>query len=100
MLALYQVTSVQRSFRKTNASKQVGRTSESVAFGAKLARKRVRVLVADAVDAIAVSRVKIGRHRRKLAYESMFLLRKLASKTRRLQQRARFKVGSALRQIK
>ena len=100
MLALYQATSVWRSFRKTDTSKQVGRTSEDVAFAAKVTRKRVRVLVADTVDAIDGSRVRFARHRRKFVYESAFLLRKLGSKIRRLQQRTRYKVGSALRQIK
>ena len=100
MLALYQATSVWRSFRKTDASKQVGRTSEDVAFAAKVARKRVRVLAADTVNAVEGSRARLARHRRKFVYESAFLLRKLGSRIRRLQQRTRFKVGSALRHIK
>ena len=100
MLALYQLTSLQRSFRKTDASRQVGRTSENVAFAAKVARKQARVFVGDAVNVAGVARVKFGRHRRRFVYESAFLLRKLASRTRRLQQRARLKVGSALRLIK
>jgi hypothetical protein len=100
MLALYQVTSLTRTFRKTGTSKRIDRTAEQAAFAAKVTRKRARVLGAEAMDRIDAARVKFGRHRRKITYEAGFLLRKLASKGRRFGQRARFKLGTAIRSIK
>jgi glycosyltransferase involved in cell wall biosynthesis len=100
MLAFYQLTSLARTFRKTGASKQIDRTAEQAAFAAKVAKKRARVLTADAIDGAGTAWIRFGRHRRKLAYETGFMLRKLASKARRLRQRARYRVGSALRSIK
>ena len=100
MLMRYQLTSFWRTFRKTDTSKQVSRTSEHVAFAAKVTSKHARVVLADAVHGVAVAWSRLGRRRRKLAYESAFLLNKLASRTRRLRQRARFKVGTALRRVR
>lgn len=99
MLARYQVTSAWRSFRKTGASKAVGRIGENVAFAAKVARKQMRVTVTEAVEYVAVSRVRLGRRRRKLAYESAFRARKAAGRIRRVQQRTRYMVGSAIRRV-
>lgn len=100
MLALYQMTSITRTFRKTDASKQIDRSAERAAFAAKVTKKRARVLVADAANGVETAWVRFGRNRRKVAYETGFLIRKLASKGRRWRQRARFKLGSALRSIK
>ncbi len=100
MLVRYQTSSLRRTYRKTDAAKQLDRTGEQVAFASKLARKRTRVFVADAANSIAVAWVRLGRRRRKLAYEAAFWLRKVASRTRRAQQRARFKVGTALRRVR
>jgi Glycosyl transferase family 2 len=100
MLARYQTSSLWRTYRKTDAAKQLDRTSEKVAFAAKVARKQTRVFTADAANSIAVAWVRLGRQRRKLAYEAAFWLRKIASRTRRAQQRARFKVGTALRRVR
>lgn len=100
MLAFYQLTSLTRTFRKTETSKTLDRTAEHAAFAAKVTRKRVRVLTADALARIDAGYIKFGRNRRKMAYEAGFLLRKLAAKGRRLRQRARFKLGTALRSIK
>ena len=100
MLAFYQVTSLTRTFRKTETSKQIDRTAEQAAFAAKVTKKRARVLVADAANGVEAARVRFGRNRRKVVYEAGFLLRKLASKGRRWRQRARVKLGTALRSIK
>jgi len=100
MLARYQTSSLWRTYRKTDAAKRLDRTSEAVAFAAKVARKQTRVFAADAVNSIAVTWVHLGRQRRKLAYEAMFWLRKIAARTRRARQRARFKVGTALRRVR
>jgi hypothetical protein len=100
MLAFYELTSLSRTIRKTDASKQIDRTAEQAAFAAKVAKKRARVLTADAIDGAGTAWIRLGRHRRKLAYETGFLLRKLASKGRRLRQRARYRLGTALRSIK
>jgi glycosyltransferase involved in cell wall biosynthesis len=100
MLTRYQLTSFWRTFRKTDTSKQVSRTGEHVAFAAKVTRKYARVALADAGHGVAVAWTRLGRRRRKLAYESASLLNKLASKTRRLRQRTRFKVGTALRRVR
>jgi hypothetical protein len=100
MLARYQTSSLSRTYRKTDAAKQLDRASEQVAFASKVARKQTRVFVADAANSIAVAWVRLGRQRRKLAYEAAFWLRKVASRTRRAQQRARFKVGTALRRVR
>jgi Glycosyl transferase family 2 len=100
MLVRYQASSLWRTYRKTHAAKHLDRTRERVAFAAKVSRKQARVLVADALNGIAVTWVRLGRQRRKLMYESAFWLRKLASRTRRAQQRARFKVGTALRRVR
>jgi glycosyltransferase involved in cell wall biosynthesis len=100
MLTRYQTSSLWRTYRKTDAAKQFDRTSEQVAFASKVARKQTRVFVADAANSIAVAWVRLGRHRRKLTYEAAFWLRKLAARTRRVQQRARFKVGTALRRVR
>lgn len=100
MLALYQITSLTRTVRKTGTSKQLDRTAEQAAFAVKVTKKRARVLGAEALDRIDVARTRFGRNGRKITYEAGFLLRKLASKARRLRQRARFKLGTALRSIK
>ena len=100
MLARYQTSSLWRTYRKTDAAKQLDRTSESAAFAAKVARKQARVFAADAANGIAVAWVRLGRQRRKLAYEAAFWLRKVAARTRRARQRARFKVGTALRRVR
>ena len=100
MLAFYQVTSLTRTFRKTDASKQIDRTAEQAAFAAKVTKKRARVLVAEAASGVETAWVRFGRNRRKVVYETGFLLRKLASKGRRWRQRVRFKLGTALRSIK
>jgi glycosyltransferase involved in cell wall biosynthesis len=100
MLARYQTSSLLRTYRKTDAAKQLDRTREQVTFAAKVSRKHARVLAADAANSIATAWVRLGRHRRKLVYESAFWLRKFASRTRRAQQRARFKVGTALRRVR
>ena len=100
MLARYQTSSLWRTYRKTDAAKQLDRTSEQVAFASKVARKQMRVFVADAANSVAAAWVRLGRQRRKLAYEAAFWLRKVASRTRRVQQRARFKVGTALRRVR
>jgi Glycosyl transferase family 2 len=100
MLARYQTSSLWRTYRKTDAAKQLDRTSEQVAFASKVARKQMRVFVADAANTVGVAWVRLGRQRRKLAYEAAFWLRKVASRTRRVQQRARFKVGTALRRVR
>jgi glycosyltransferase involved in cell wall biosynthesis len=100
MLVRYQTSSLWRTYRKTDAARQLDRTSERVAFAAKVARKQTRVFVAEAANSIAVAWVRLGRQRRKLAYETVFWLRKVASRTRRAQQRARFKVGTALRRVR
>jgi glycosyltransferase involved in cell wall biosynthesis len=100
MLVRYQTSSLWRTYRKTDTAKQLDRTSERAAFAAKVARKETRVFVANAVNSTAVTWVRLGRHRRKLAYEAVFWLRKLAARTRRVQQRARFKVGTALRRVR
>ncbi len=81
-------------------SKQIDRTAEQAAFAAKVTKKRARVLVADAANGVEAARVRFGRNRRKFVYEAGFLLRKLASKGRRWRQRARVKLGTALRSIK
>ena len=100
MLARYHTNSLWRTYRKTDAAKQLDRTSEQMAFASKLARKRTRVLVADAANSVVVAWVRLGRHRRKFAYEAAFWLRKVAVRTRRARQRARFKVGTALRRVR
>jgi hypothetical protein len=100
MLARYQTSSLWRTYRKTDAAKQLDRTSEQVTFASKVARKQMRVFVADAANSVAVAWVRLGRQRRKLAYEAAFWLRKVASRTRRVQQRARFKVATALRRVR
>jgi hypothetical protein len=100
MLALYQLTSVARTFRKTGASKQMDRTAEQAAHAAKVTKKRARVLVGDAVDGVAHTSVRLSRQRRKAIYEAGVVLRKVAAKGRRWRQRARFKLGTALRSIK
>src|SRR4030095_14055721 len=100
MLVGYQASSLWRMYRKTDAAKHLERTREQMAFAAKVSRKQARVLLADAVNGIAVAWVRLGRQRRKLVYESAFWLRKMASRTRRAQQRARFKVGTALRRVR
>lgn len=100
MLAFYQMTSINRTFRKTDASKQIDRTAEQAVFAAKVTKKRARVLVADAANGVETAWVRFGRNRRKVVYEAGFLLRKIGSKGRRWRQRARFKLGSALRSIK
>jgi glycosyl transferase family 2 len=100
MLARYQASSLRRTYRKTDAAKQLDRTSEQVAFASKVARKHTRVFVADAANSVALAWVRLGRRRRKLVYEAAFWLRKAASRTRRAQQRARFKVGTALRRVR
>lgn len=100
MLVRYQTSSLWRTYRKTDAAKQLDRTSEKVALAAKIARKQTRVFAADAANSIAVAWVRLGRQRRKLAYEAAFWLRKVAARTRRAQQRARFKVGTALRRVR
>jgi hypothetical protein len=100
MLAFYQVTSLTRTFRKTKTARQIDRTAEQAAFAAKVSRRRARVLMADAANGVETAWVRFRRNRRKVVYETEFLLRKLASKGRRLRQRARFKLGTALRSIK
>jgi len=100
MLARYQTSSLWRTYRKTDAAKELDRTSEKVAFAAKVARKQTRVFAAHAANNIAMAWVRLGRQRRKLAYETAFWLRKVAARTRRAQQRARFKVGTALRRVR
>jgi Glycosyl transferase family 2 len=100
MLARYQASSLWRTYRKTDAAKQLDRTGEQVAFASKVARKQTRVFVADAANSMAVAWVRLGRQRRKLAYEAAFWLRKVAARTRRARQRARFKVGTALRRVR
>jgi hypothetical protein len=100
MLARYQTSSLWRTYRKTDAAKQLDRTSEQVAFASKVARKRTRLFVAEAANSAALAWVRLGRRRRKLAYETAFWLRKVALRTRRAQQRARFKVGTALRRVR
>jgi glycosyltransferase involved in cell wall biosynthesis len=100
MLAFYQVTSLTRTFRKTDTSKQIDRTAEQAAFAAKMTGRRARVLMADAANGVETAWVRFGRNRRKVVYETGFLLRKLASKGRRWRRRARFKLGTALRSIK
>jgi hypothetical protein len=100
MLAQYQTSSLWRTYRKTDAAKQLDRTSEQMASASKRARKQARVYVADATNSIAVAWVRLRRQRRKLAYEAGFWLRKVAARTRRAQQRARFKVGTALRRVR
>lgn len=100
MLLRYQTSSLSRTYRKTDAAKQLDRTSEQVVFASKVARKQTRVFVADAANSITGAWVRFGRRRRKLAYETAFWLRKVASRTRRAQQRARFKVGTALRRVR
>jgi hypothetical protein len=100
MLARYQTSSLWRTYRKTDAAKQLDRTIETLAFAVKVARKQTRVFAADAANGIVVALVRLGRQRRKLAYETAFWLRKAAARTRRAQQRARFKVGTALRRVR
>jgi len=100
MLVRYQTSSLWRTYRKTDAARQLDRRSEQAAFASKVVRKQTRVFVADAANGIAVAWVRRGRHRRKLAYEAAFWLRKVALRTRRAQQRARFKVGTALRRVR
>ena len=100
MLVRYQTSSLWRTYRKTDAAKDLDRTSEKVAFAAKVARKQTRVFAANAANNVLVTWVRLGRHRRKLAYETAFWLRKVAARTRRAQQRARFKVGTALRRVR
>jgi hypothetical protein len=100
MLMRYQTSSLWRTYRKTDAAKQLDRTRERAAFAAKVSRKQARVIAASAGNSIAVAWVRLGRQRRKLVYESAFWLRKFASRTRRAQQRARFKVGTALRRVR
>ena len=100
MLARYQTSSLWRTYRKTDVAKQLDRTSEKVAFASKVARKQTRVFAANAANNIAMTWVRLGRQRRKLAYETAFWLRKVATRTRRAQQRARFKVGTALRRVR
>jgi hypothetical protein len=100
MLARYQTSSLWRTYRKTDAAKGLGHANEQMAFASKVARKQTRVFVADATNSIAGAWVRLGRQRRKLAYEAGFWLRKVASRTRRARQRARFKVGTALRRVR
>lgn len=100
MLAFYQATSLTRTFRKTETSKQIDRTAEQVVFAAKVTKKRARALMADAANGVETAWVRFSRNRRKVVYETGFLLRKLASKGRRCRQRVRFKLGTALRSIK
>jgi hypothetical protein len=100
MLAFYQVTSVMRTFRKTETSRQIERAAGQAAFAAKVTKKHARMWTADAVNRVEGAWVRSGRNRRKFVYETAFLLRKLASKGRRWRQRARFKLGTALRFIR
>jgi len=100
MLIRYQTSSLSRTYRKTGTAKQLDRTREQVAFAAKVSRKQARVLAADTLNRVTTAWVRLARHRRKLAYESTFWLRKFASRTRRAQQRARFKIGTALRRVR
>jgi hypothetical protein len=58
------------------------------------------VFVSDTLNSVTMAWVRLGRHRRKLTYESTFWLRKFVSRTRRVQQRARFKIGTALRRVR
>lgn len=100
MLARYQASSLWRTYRKSDAAKQLDRTSENMVFAAKVARKQTHVLAAEVANSIALAWVRLGRQRCKLAYEASFWLRKVAARTRRAQQRARFKVGTALRRVR
>jgi len=100
MLIQYQTSSLSRTYRKTDTAKQLDRTREQAAFAAKVSRKQAQVLVSDTLNSLTMAWVRLGRHRRKLAYESTFWLRKFVSRTRRAQQRARFKIGTALRRVR
>ena len=100
MLAFYQVTSFKRTLRKTATARQLDRTAGQAAFAAKVTKKHARVVLADAANGVETAWVRFGRSRRKIAYETGFMLRKLASKVRRWRQRVRFRLGTALRSIK
>jgi hypothetical protein len=93
------VTSLTRTFRRRNI-KQIDRTPNRRPSRGEVRRRRARVLVADAANGVEAARVRFGRNRRKVVFEAGFLLRKLASKGRRWRQRARVKLGTALRSIK
>ena len=100
MLARYQTSSLWRTYRKTEAAKQLERTREQVSFAAKVSTKQARGAAANTMDGAVMAWVRLGRYRRKLVYESGFWLRKLGTRTRRVQQRARFKIGTALRRVR
>jgi glycosyltransferase involved in cell wall biosynthesis len=94
MLTSYQVTSLWRLFRKTDASKSLGRGVDHAYFVKKLLKKGVLLSLHYTLIGINRSRSRLRRWRRLAVYESLMSFHRVVAKVRRLGRLTRYKVGS------
>lgn len=95
MLAVYQVTSLWRLYRKTDTSKSFGRGVDNAHFVKKLVKKGALLSVHYTLIGINRSRSRLRRWRRVAIYESLMAFHRFVGRLRRLGRFTRYVVGTA-----
>jgi hypothetical protein len=92
MLALYQITSASRLYRKTELSKSLGRGIDNLHWLKKLVKKGILLALHYTLVGLNKSRSRVRRLRRKAVYETLVAMHQVAGKLRRLGRRARYEL--------